>query len=71
MTASKPDNARNARNARTDREPFHTGFRIEPTGETAWKATEPASDTELWGRGDTPSEAVERYCQLIQRGCDE
>lgn len=35
-----------------------------PDGD-GYKATEPGGDTELYGRGETPPEAVEHYCELI------
>ena len=31
----------------------------------AWKATEPESDRELVGRGDTPAEAIAHYGDLL------
>ena len=31
----------------------------------AWKATEPESDRELVGRGDTPAEAIAHYGELL------
>lgn len=30
----------------------------------AWKATEPGGEKELYGRGDTPHEAVAHYAEL-------
>jgi len=67
-----PSNARDghdARDGRTDplaREVFHTTLRVEPTGENAWKATEPESDTDIYGRGSTPPEAVKNYAELVR-----
>lgn len=70
MTASK-QSERTGRTARTERRPFITNIRIEPTGEDHWKATEPAADSDLWGRGETPPEAVEHYAQLVQASDSE
>lgn len=53
-----------SRNARDGRTAFHTNLRIEPSGD-GWKVTEPASDQELFGRGQTPPEAVKNYAELI------
>lgn len=32
----------------------------------AWKATEPASDSQLYGRGDSPREAVSNYVEALE-----
>lgn len=50
---------------------FHTSLRVEPTGDEAWKATEPESDSDLWGRGSTPPEAVKHYCELVMGGAND
>ena len=56
-----------SRDARTEPidEKFYTNFECEPSGDS-WKATEPESDEDLFGRGDTPVEAVMNYCKLLQ-----
>jgi len=51
------------------RQAFHTNLRIEPSG-SGWKATEPDSEQDLYGRGETPPEAVEHYAQLVQGGSE-
>ena len=48
-----------------NRDPIRTNFRIEPVGDSAWKATEPAAESDLWGRGSTPHEAVKHYVELV------
>jgi len=48
------------------KEPFRTTLRIEPTGD-CWKATERDSDKDLWGRGESPYEAVINYVRLVER----
>lgn len=67
MTAkANPSKGREGRDGRTARKPFYTTLRVEPTGETHWKATEPEGDNDLWGRGETVTEAVQHYAQLIE-----
>jgi len=56
-----PDDGRN------DRQPTRTFFEIVPSGD-GWKATEPASDSELYGRGETRTQAIKHYVELIEEG---
>lgn len=42
-----------------------TTIRWRQTGDGRWRASEPASDNELYGRGATPVAAVARYLDLI------
>jgi len=49
----------------SSRQPIRTNFRIEPTGIDSWKATEPAAESDLWGRGKTPHAAVTHYVELV------
>ena len=43
----------------------HTTLRLVET-DSAVKATEPAADHDLWGRGETPFEAVQHYATLLE-----
>ena len=36
------------------------------TADEAWKATEPAADHDLIGRGSTPREAVANYAMAVE-----
>lgn len=47
-----------------ERRPFNTTIRCEPSGD-AWKATEPAGDQDVYGRGDNPREAVKNYVEAL------
>jgi hypothetical protein len=58
MSTETPDGTRRT---------FHTNFRIEPSGD-GWKATEPDGESNVWGRGKTPLEAVEYYALSLQHG---
>jgi len=42
-----------------------TTIRWRQTDDGRWRASEPASDNELYGRGATPTAAVARYLDLI------
>jgi len=66
MTTTPP----NADDGRTERRPFYTSLRLEPSGD-AWKASEPDADSNVYGRGETPLEAVENYAIILQDGEDE
>ena len=50
-----------------EKRPFYTSIRVEPAGDS-WKASEPESDKDLFGRGESPPEAVENYAKLLQDG---
>jgi hypothetical protein len=63
MTTTPP----NADDGRTERRPFYTSLRLEPSGD-AWTATEPEVESDVYGRGDTPLEAVEHYAIILQDG---
>jgi len=67
MTAQTPDasNGRDARDGRSEPQLIRTYLEIKPTGEDSWKATEPAGNSDLWGRGATPAEAVQHYAELV------
>lgn len=61
----------NGSSEQTDqRERFRVTIEIEPTDGNAWKAFEPASESSLYGRGETPPEAVENYA-LALRSAEE
>lgn len=40
----------------------------EQTEDDRYRAWEEHSERDLYGRGETPAEAVENYCRLIQAG---
>lgn len=50
---------------RTERWPFITTIRVEPSGD-AWKATEPAGEQDVHGRGGDPREAVKNYVEALE-----
>jgi len=46
-------------------------FKLKETDEGDWKATEPGTDSDNWGRGPTQAAAVAHYAELMdQRGDD-
>jgi len=46
-------------------------FKLKETDEGDWKATEPGTDSDNWGRGPTKAAAVAHYAELMdQRGDD-
>lgn len=46
-------------------QPVRTFIEAKPTEDGQWKATEPNADSDLWGRGNNPLEAVQHYTQLL------
>jgi len=48
--------------------PFKTEFEYWETDSGVWKATEAASDSQLFGRGETSTAAIANYCQLVEDG---
>lgn len=41
---------------------------VEPTEDGQYRATEPNTDHDNWGRGDTPAQAIAHYCELMDGG---
>ena len=39
-------------------------FRVIESGD-GYKATEPRADSDTWGRGQTPGEAIQHYCEVV------
>lgn len=61
------DNVRNTseQTEQDDREAFRTVIELEPSGDDAWKATEPKGKQDVYGRGDNPREAVKNYVEVL------
>jgi len=45
--------------------PIRCTIRVDPSGDE-WKAHEPSSETELYGIGSTPPEAVANYALALE-----
>jgi hypothetical protein len=60
MTTTQPD----ATNGRSARKINHTNIKIIDCGD-CYKATEPASNNDLFGRGQSRAEAVMNYCAIF------
>jgi len=44
---------------------FHTTIECRQE-DGAWKATEPAGEQDVYGRGDNPREAVKHYVEALE-----
>lgn len=64
VMASTADSTNN--NTDTDEiDQFQTTIKCVRSGD-AWKATEPAGETDCWGRGATPRDAVVNYIEVLE-----
>ena len=52
-------------NTNHDVELFRTTIKCQREN-GAWKATEPAGEQDVWGRGDNPREAVKHYVEALE-----
>lgn len=43
---------------------------VEENDDGSWKAFEPASDSDLYGRGENPRQAVANYALALEGGQD-
>ena len=46
-------------------------FRVTETEGGAYRATEPGSENETYGWGQSQAQAIARYCELMRGGSDE
>jgi hypothetical protein len=44
-------------------EGFYT-FRVVESGD-GYRATEPGTEPQTWGRGQSPAEAIRNYCEVL------
>lgn len=58
-------NTQNASDASHAHDTIRTHIEVEKTEDDCWKATEPAAESNLYGRGKTPPEAVKHYAELV------
>lgn len=41
-------------------------FRVRETDDGQYKATEPNTESELYGYGETPHDAIAHYCEITK-----